>query len=253
MPPSEVSFKPIEDTMALVEMPVSARTPIDLFATLALSPPLASGHPSAVPSICFLPSTPPTASTKLQQLKERLYGHLANDSSDIGDNNVSAEGRDEVKTIISEKGIPTPEASDEDDHDRGHGVPLSARFIPPHTVPSPPKPTHRPLASNEARQLSLLLIQHFFPLRSHPRGMMKESIALAEQLHDAGIRWDTKRRVMGMHLRGIWEEGQRLAVAGRSIGGHGPMEWVDLCPSTLLLSLRPLFSRYPQGPLRRSS
>jgi hypothetical protein len=52
---------------------------------------------------------------------------------------------------------------------------------------------------------------------------MSGSIALAEKLDEAGIRWDKKRRVMGMHLRGIWEEGQRLGNA-KSVGGHGPME-----------------------------
>jgi hypothetical protein len=45
---------------------------------------------------------------------------------------------------------------------------------------------------------------------------MKASIELAEKLHDAGIRWDQHRRVMGMHLRGIWEEGARLV--GRRAG-----------------------------------
>jgi hypothetical protein len=39
---------------------------------------------------------------------------------------------------------------------------------------------------------------------------MKASIDLAEMLHESGIRWDSQRRVMGMHLRGIWEEGSRL-------------------------------------------
>jgi hypothetical protein len=39
---------------------------------------------------------------------------------------------------------------------------------------------------------------------------MKASIKLAESLHESGIRWDQHRRVMGMHLRGIWEEGSRL-------------------------------------------
>ena len=209
--------------MAVFEMPVSARTPIDLFATLALSPTLASGHPSAVPAICFSPPTPPTASTRLQQLKERLYGHTAGDT-DMVTNSQDQVERKVASARIPENGIPTPEPSLSDDEQYNYNRPLSARFIPPHTVPLPTKPTHRPLASNEARQLSLLLIQHFFPLRSHPRDMMRESIALAEQLHEAGIRWDTKRRVMGMHLRGIWEEGQRLAVSGRTIGGHGPME-----------------------------
>ena len=87
----------------------------------------------------------------------------------------------------------------------------------------PPKPTHRSLASNEARQLTLLLTQHLFPVRNSHKGLMSESIVLAEKLHEAGLRWDTKRRVMGMHLRGIWEESQRLA-NGRTVGGHGPME-----------------------------
>lgn len=54
---------------------------------------------------------------------------------------------------------------------------------------------------------------------------MSESISLAEKLHEAGVRWDKKRRVMGMHLRGIWEEGQRLGNV-KTIGGHGPMESV---------------------------
>ncbi|WVQ97789.1 hypothetical protein IAU59_004903 [Kwoniella sp. CBS 9459] len=43
------------------------------------------------------------------------------------------------------------------------------------------------------------------------KGMMEKSIAVAEVLHDAGIRWDKSRRVMGTHLRGIWE-----AAGGRS-------------------------------------
>ena len=82
---------------------------------------------------------------------------------------------------------------------------------------------HRALTSNEAKQLSMLLAQHLFPVRNSSKGLMKEAIDLAEKLHEAGIRWDTKRRVMGMHLRGIWEEGQRLGNV-RSVGGHGPME-----------------------------
>ena len=190
--------------MALVEMPVSANTPTDLFATLALTPTLASGQPSAVPAICFSPPTPPTADSvarsHLQRLKEHLYGHLPTNSQGIPG---------------MENGLPTPESS-EDDTSLS-----SASFLPPQTVAGA---KHRPLASNEARQLSLLLIQHLFPVRGHPKLMMKESIELAEKLHEAGIRWDTKRRVMGMHLRGIWEEGQRLSTIGRAVGGHGPME-----------------------------
>ncbi|WVR04405.1 hypothetical protein IAU60_001407 [Kwoniella sp. DSM 27419] len=65
--------------------------------------------------------------------------------------------------------------------------------------------THRPLTPLEARHLTLLLVQHLSPLKGD-KCLMAGSIDLAEKLHDAGIRWDRYRRVMGMHLRGIWEE-----------------------------------------------
>lgn len=39
------------------------------------------------------------------------------------------------------------------------------------------------------------------------------------------------RKVMGMHLRGIWEEGQRLGNA-RSAAGVGAMEWVYIHTAT---------------------
>ncbi|RXK42236.1 hypothetical protein M231_00595 [Tremella mesenterica] len=95
--------------------------------------------------------------------------------------------------------------------------PIKIDLPPPKSVP------HRPLASNEARQLTLLLTQHLWPIRTSSKGMMRESIALAEKLHEAGVRWDKHRRVMGMHLRGIWEEGQRLGNA-RMPGGMSPMD-----------------------------
>jgi hypothetical protein len=69
--------------------------------------------------------------------------------------------------------------------------------------------------------MTLLLTQHFFPVRNSPKGMMRESIALAEKLHEAGIRWDARRRVMGMHLRGIWDEAHGL---GKGTSGHAAME-----------------------------
>jgi hypothetical protein len=60
---------------------------------------------------------------------------------------------------------------------------------------------------------------------------MKASIELAEKLHDAGIRWDQHRRVMGMHLRGIWEEGARLVggiekIANLDTEEQGVVEYV---------------------------
>lgn len=56
--------------------------------------------------------------------------------------------------------------------------------------------------------------------------MMRDAISLAGKLDEAGVRWDKKRRVMGLHLRGIWDEGGKLG--GRDEGGHGPMEFVLL-------------------------
>ncbi|ORX34354.1 hypothetical protein BD324DRAFT_143968 [Kockovaella imperatae] len=182
--------------ITLTQGPISAKTPTDLFATLALSPPLGSILPSAVPTIAFSPPTPPTAISLTQAQAYLLEQHLDSEGVDDRDKNGMSE-------------------------DGGDSILPSASFNPPPTMPGP---VHRPLASNEARQLSLLLTQHFFPLRSQPRSMMKESIHLAEKLHEAGIRWDTKRRVMGLHLRGIWEEGQKLSYTRTAIGGHGPMD-----------------------------
>lgn len=136
--------------------PITPKTPSSLLAALALSPTLATTHPSSIPVFALSPPTPDPPSPKPTQ-------------------------------------------------------PASTEVI------------HRKLASNEARQLTLLLTQHLFPVRHSPKGLMSESIALAELLHDAGLRWDRHRRVMGLHLRGIWEEGQRLGT-GKMVGGHGPME-----------------------------
>jgi hypothetical protein len=50
---------------------------------------------------------------------------------------------------------------------------------------------------------------------------MQESIDLSQKMHDAGLRWDKRRRVMGIHLRGVCEglEG----IAGRSDMGDVAM------------------------------
>lgn len=86
---------------------------------------------------------------------------------------------------------------------------------------------HRRLSPNEARQLTLLMTQHFMPARHSSKAMMEASIRLAEALHQHGIRWDRHRRVMGTHLRGIWEEGLRLVGGSEHIMRlcrPGPME-----------------------------
>jgi len=105
--------------------------------------------------------------------------------------------------------------------------PIPPTLITVLTIPTPPKPlinskiTHRVLGLNEARQITLLMVQHLHPFRTSSKGIMKASIDLAEQLHEGGIRWDQHRRVMGMHLRGIWEEGARL------IGGIEKISTLD--------------------------
>lgn len=92
--------------------------------------------------------------------------------------------------------------------------PPSPDLSAPPDCSSPVPETYRPLSTVEARQLTALLHARFFPLRSSARLLMSESIKLAEELHGAGIRWDRVRRVMGMHLRGIWAEGAKVDGAG---------------------------------------
>lgn len=36
---------------------------------------------------------------------------------------------------------------------------------------------------------------------------MQGCIALSDKLDEAGVKWDRSRRVMGLHIKGIWEEG----------------------------------------------
>lgn len=56
---------------------------------------------------------------------------------------------------------------------------------------------------------------------------MQASIDLAEVLHENGIRWDRQRRVMGIHLHSIWEQGLRLVGGNEHVvrlARPGPME-----------------------------
>ncbi|KAL7424350.1 hypothetical protein Q5752_000032 [Cryptotrichosporon argae] len=104
-------------------------------------------------------------------------------------------------------------------------------------APSVPVPTTRALTSPEARQLALLLTQHLWPVRHAPKALMAASIGLAEDLHAAGVRWDARRRVMGVHVRGCWEEGSRLS----GLGGVGGMElYVQGCFLTVAEKPHPL-------------
>ena len=67
----------------------------------------------------------------------------------------------------------------------------------------------RPLTQAEARQLTLVMRTTLGSI-SRMKGLdskeaMQESIQLAQKMHEAGLKWDKRRRVMGIHLRGVWE------------------------------------------------
>lgn len=80
------------------------------------------------------------------------------------------------------------------------------------------RPSVRSLTIHEARQIHVLLQITFAGegkgknsgtsrngIQGQGKAMMKESIKLAGRFHEVGLRWDRKRRVMGTHLRGVWE------------------------------------------------
>lgn len=106
----------------------------------------------------------------------------------------------------------------EQEHNAPH-VPVALQILP--------GSKHRLLNANEARQLTLLMSQYFLPARASSKDSMQASIELAEVLHLHGIRWDRQRRLMGIHLRGIWEQGLRLVGGSEHVvrlGRPGPME-----------------------------
>jgi hypothetical protein len=71
------------------------------------------------------------------------------------------------------------------------------------------------------------MTQYFLPPRGSSKNSMQASIELAEVLHHHGIRRDRQRRLMGIHLRGIWEQGVRLVGGNEHVvrlARPGPME-----------------------------
>lgn len=166
---------------------LSPHTPCDMFAALALSPSLATaGHRSAVAALHFSPPTPSATCTA-----------------------TNAGAGAQMTSLPSPFYSPT--SGD-----------ISAA-VDDHSERTDADYTHRPLTLGEARQLGLLLMQQLLPVRNDLKGTTRESILLADKLHDAGVRWDKHRRVMGLHLRSIWEEGQRFG-NGRVASGHNAME-----------------------------
>ena len=148
------------------------RTPGELFSHLTLN-----GPPSAVPTITLFPPTPPVELSMSPKVEQPGSARSMRSSP--------------LAELLSS---PSPTSS--------FGSPQSASSPATKTKINQAKLDHRRLASNEARQLTLLLTQHLWPVRTNAKGLMKESISLAEKLHEAGIRWDKHRRVMGMHLKG---------------------------------------------------
>ncbi|KAK8846727.1 hypothetical protein IAR55_005814 [Kwoniella newhampshirensis] len=187
--------------MTFTRGPLTPRTPSDMFASLTLSTSNAEAADMtpAVPSFSISPPTPPndtmgsTSTCKKDDRTSRVHRspHLSSD-------------HDLAKSSDNQSSSTQSTPFNEFVH---------------HTQNSTPKLRPiRALTPKEAHHLTLLLTQHLFPHRHNPKQLMKESIELAEKLHEAGVRWDKWRRVMGMHLRGIWEEGGGGGVGGRGRG-----------------------------------
>ncbi|WRT65048.1 uncharacterized protein IL334_001990 [Kwoniella shivajii] len=111
--------------------------------------------------------------------------------------------------------FPSPGPSSDSGILRKYGFP-----DPDHCSPTNlPKVTYRRLTNLESLQIALLISRQFYPHRNHPKELMKVSIDLAGKLDQVGVKWDKKRKIMGMHLRGLWD------VSG---GGKGSVDCLNL-------------------------
>ncbi|WWC87198.1 uncharacterized protein L201_002084 [Kwoniella dendrophila CBS 6074] len=76
----------------------------------------------------------------------------------------------------------------------------------------------RSLTIKESKQLSLIIQQSFSNFKSNNNGnndyakkeIMRISIELAKKFDECGIKWDKYRKVMGMHIRGLWEMSNKV-------------------------------------------
>jgi hypothetical protein len=171
-------------------------------------PPGLGFSPSPIPDICLRPPTPPESAPSPTITARPGTPHpFASFSFEQTIPRIDTP----IEILISPTKIDFEEPSS----------PKSKKEDPSTPRPSSPSP-YRQLAPNEARQLSLLLTQHFWPNQTNPKTLMKSSIDLAEKLHEIGIRWDRHRRIMGTHLRTIWQEGKNLPGPRRK--GLSPME-----------------------------
>ncbi|OCF59110.1 hypothetical protein L486_03611 [Kwoniella mangroviensis CBS 10435] len=69
---------------------------------------------------------------------------------------------------------------------------------------------YRSLTFQESKQLAEILVSTFKPHKKNPKELMRVSIDLASRLDDCGIKWDKQRKVMGIHLRGLFEMGMKM-------------------------------------------
>ncbi|WWD00276.1 hypothetical protein V866_007185 [Kwoniella sp. B9012] len=164
-------------------IPISPRTPSALLSSLILSP---------------RPQEGISGLTISQSLMEMLSPILPSSSFPFGDSSPSNENGDD-------SGIDSP------------NFPL-----PPSPSPSRSHKTrggrrgrgglekYRSLTSKESKQLAEILLSAFKPHKKNQKELMRVSINLASKLDDCGIKWDKQRRVMGIHLRGLFEMGMRM-------------------------------------------
>ncbi|WVQ68953.1 uncharacterized protein L199_007162 [Kwoniella botswanensis] len=166
-----------------ITIPNSPRTPSALLSSLILSP-----RPQEGISGMTIP----------QSLMEMLSPILPSSSFPFGDTSPSNGNGDD--NGIDSPNFPLPLSPSPS---RSHATRGSRRGRG-----GPQK--YRSLTSKESKQLAEILLSTFKPHKRNQKELMRVSIDLASKLDDCGIKWDKQRRVMGIHLRGLFEMGMKM-------------------------------------------
>ncbi|WVW78769.1 hypothetical protein I302_100731 [Kwoniella bestiolae CBS 10118] len=131
----------------------------------------------------------------------------------------------------------------------GEGVDLPRFPLPPSPAPYPRqsrtrnKENYRSLTTRESQQLASILLSSLKPHKKNPKELMRASIELASKLDGCGIKWDKQRKVMGIHLRGLYEiglrggEGMEMYVQGSFVTTAEEPHPLDPSPLPLPLSV----------------
>ena len=197
------------------------RTPTDIFSGLTLISATPLTPISAVPSFKIVPPSPEQSEDGkmgAEEVGDELFmpGGMASPSA----SNVSpcSAGRPSLCSLlsVSADGIGSPRSAgastvdkitslqyDNDDEKEDVDESMEESLGPKM------ENGVRPLTQAEARQLTLVMRTTLGPI-ARTKGLeskeaMQGSIDLAHKMHMAGLRWDKRRRVMGIHLRGTWE------------------------------------------------